>query len=208
MEWGSAIEVAKAIRLELQPACERIEIGGSLRRLRAEVKDIEIIAMPRVDPFNQLDLQLVKMVNEKHLVKPLKGTDGKRPPYGQRYKKLLHPASGLQVDLFSVLPPEQWGIIFALRTGSREFSIWLVTRARRMNMYVEEGQLHGFDRNEQPWRQFTIPCPDEESFLQALGLPWIPPQERERPPAPNLGLGPIVFGSRIEPSMSTAELGE
>ena len=29
MEWASAIEVAKAIRRELQPACERIEIGGS-----------------------------------------------------------------------------------------------------------------------------------------------------------------------------------
>lgn len=203
MEWASAIEVARAIRVELQPACGRIEIGGSLRRLRPEINDIEIIAKPRVDPFNELDLLLIGLIAKKRLAPGPGSSDGKKPPYGPRYKRLAEPLSGMQVDVFSVLPPAEWGIIYAVRTGSAHFSHWLATRAIERGMRIRDGQLYTYDKTMQPWREFTIPCPEEENFFQALGMPWIPPQNREQPPAPNLGLGPFAFG---DPSASSAAL--
>lgn len=213
MDWASAIQVAAMIRLDLQPACERIEIGGSLRRLCAEVSDIEIIAKPRVDPFNELDLLLVGLIAKKRLVPGPGSSDGKKPPYGPRYKRLAEPLSGMQIDVFSVLPPANWGILYAVRTGSAHFSHWLASRAIERGMRIRDGQLYAYDKTSLPWREFTIPCPEEENFFQALGLPWIQPPDRELAPVPNLGIGPIAFAGLSRDSLaistaSTAERGE
>lgn len=44
----------------LADACERIEIAGSLRRGRAEVGDIELVALPvEADALNTLTAQLL-----------------------------------------------------------------------------------------------------------------------------------------------------
>jgi DNA polymerase/3'-5' exonuclease PolX len=209
MEWASAIEVAKAIRLELQPACERIEIGGSLRRLRPDINDVEIIAQPRISPFNELDLRLLSLGAEKRLVPGPRSSDGKKPPYGPRYKRLAEPLSGLQVDVFSVLPPADFGVIYTIRTGSAAFSHWFVTEALRRSYKVDKGQLFRIHRDEQPWRFERIPCPEERDVFQALGIPWPPPHDREPGIYPAItipGLAAGVAGQRSPdyPSASSA----
>ena len=45
---GQAMEAALALRSMLASACERIEVAGSLRRKAPEVKDIELVAVPRI----------------------------------------------------------------------------------------------------------------------------------------------------------------
>ena len=49
-----------------------------------------------------------------------------------RYLKLFLPRSGFRVDLF-LADPETWGVIFAIRTGSSDFSRALVTRYTRVS---------------------------------------------------------------------------
>lgn len=47
MKYEDAILIAERVKAELEPHCERIEIAGSIRRKKPEVKDIEIVAIPK-----------------------------------------------------------------------------------------------------------------------------------------------------------------
>jgi len=47
MNLESAQTLAEALKHHLEPYCERIEIGGSIRRKKPEVKDIELICIPK-----------------------------------------------------------------------------------------------------------------------------------------------------------------
>lgn len=67
MEWSKAIGYARDVKLLLQPCCDRIEIAGSLRRLRSEVHDIEIVTKPKMDPFDQLQMRIADMVSHHRL---------------------------------------------------------------------------------------------------------------------------------------------
>ena len=186
MEWSRAIDLAKDIRILLQPACERVEIAGSVRRMRHEINDIEIVALPKRDPFDRLQLRIIDLISHHWLEHGLKSKDGKKVPFGPRYYRLTLPAEnyslklGLQVDVFAVLPPADWGVIYTIRTGSAEFSHWIVTEALRKGMKVDGGQLFRIHRDEQPWRFEHIPCPEEQDFFKALEIPWAdPPNENQ-----------------------------
>src|SRR3989344_1789872 len=45
--YAEAYAIATAIVEQLRPHCIRIEIAGSLRRKKSEVKDIDIVAIPK-----------------------------------------------------------------------------------------------------------------------------------------------------------------
>lgn len=47
MEHSAALKIAEGLVCEFGPYCERVEIAGSIRRGKAEVGDIEIVAVPR-----------------------------------------------------------------------------------------------------------------------------------------------------------------
>ncbi|GAP07512.1 DNA polymerase IV [Anaerolinea thermolimosa] len=151
----------------LTPYCERIEIAGSIRRRKAEVGDIEIVVKPRpfVDLFGHPNgyhdpILAGVLVNKS----------------GQRYKQYALP-EGLNLDLFIVLPPAQWGVIFALRTGGAEFSRKLVTSKKYggylPSLYIiRDGAVRRQDTGE------VVPTPEESDFFALLGLDFISPQER------------------------------
>lgn len=182
MEWREAIEFARDIRLCFLEDCERVEIAGSLRRLKPDVGDIEIVAVPKREPFDRLSMRIAVMIDRGLLAHGFVSKDGKKAPAGPRYYRLRDPASGLHVDVFAVLPPADWGVIFTIRTGSADFSHWIVTEALRKGMKVKEGHLIYTDKTKQPWEIKRVPCEEEIDFFNALGLEWILPQEREEPP--------------------------
>jgi DNA polymerase/3'-5' exonuclease PolX len=196
LEWCEAIDLAKETRLLLQPVCERVEIAGSVRRLKPEVNDIEIVAVPKRDPFDQLQLRLADMVSHKYLLPGPESKDGKRPPMGPRYYRLTipmtHAPGFMQLDLFAVLPPADFGVIYTIRTGSAAFSHWLVTEALKRGMKVDQGQLWRIHREEQPWRFERLACPEESDFFGQVGLDWVEPKDRELPPvrSPNTSNAP------------------
>jgi len=50
MDHAQALTIAEQCRKALAPYCERIEIAGSIRRGKPQVKDIELVAMPKMVP--------------------------------------------------------------------------------------------------------------------------------------------------------------
>ncbi len=167
-----AMPEANQIVNSLFPHCERIAIAGSLRRNKAEVGDIEIVAIPLPiqDMFGiQVPLETDHALNHVDYSK-----FGKLVSNGNKMKK-VQLECGLQLDLFIVTPPAQWGVIFLIRTGPAEYSQRFVTK-RGMggmlpgHMRVDGGAL---------WENNTLlETPDEEDVYNFIGLPYVEPKDR------------------------------
>jgi len=165
----------------LAPACEQIEVAGSIRRGAETAGDIEIVATPRFRveetpgtlfdgparvEIDELGERITVLLSRGALAPPL------RPASGERYRRLVHVASGLQLDLFAVRPPAQWGVILAIRTGPAAYSQWLVVQARKRHLHVAGGALHrgGLGCGAIPCE--VIETPEEADLYRALGLPF------------------------------------
>jgi DNA polymerase/3'-5' exonuclease PolX len=155
----------------LRPACERIEIAGSIRRKKAEIGDIEIVCIPRYDAIPDLFGNPVEQYPLTDDV--LKAQDWQRVKNGERYKQFVL-EDGTQLDLFLVTR-ETWGLQLLIRTGPADFSHRLVT-ARRHGGYlpggwrVKDGRLHGYHG--------VLDTPEETDVFAALGMDWIAPEAR------------------------------
>lgn len=167
-----AERLAEQIIKALRPLCEKIEVAGSIRRQRPTVGDIEIVAIPRrqrvligegynyKDP-TELDLFLRRKTKLER--------DG-----GKAKRWYTH--HGRQIDLY--LPePENYGAILLIRTGSADFSRWIVTpQAQQGAMPPGMAQIAGYlTSNGQ-----KIDTPTEASYFKAIGLPMIPPAIRDQ----------------------------
>lgn len=190
------LPIAEAIRDEMAPLCERIEIAGSIRRKCAEVSDIEIVAVPKMREGERSDLfmpaESVDCLDE-HLQWLVEGPAGVRPrldingrkALGPRYKRLLWTSAissavgfrdDVAVDLFAVLPPASWGVILALRTGPAEFSRRLVTQRSKGGLLRDAAEV----RDGTLW-VLGVPrdCEDEDAFFaDGCRLDWIAPEDR------------------------------
>ena len=175
---AEALRVARHLVALLSPACAQIEIAGSLRRGRPEVSDVEIVAAPilveapRSDLFapppmvaGPLEAVLSDLAAAGRLI-----AHPTRPASGDRYKRLWVARAELQVDLFLVRPPAEWGPILAIRTGPADYSEAAVTALRARGLRCAEGAI---------WRdRERIPCPDEARFFDLCGMPLLPPERR------------------------------
>lgn len=198
-----AEELADDIVALLRPQCNRIAVAGSIRRRKPLVKDIEIVASPlieltAVDLFGTLhdETDMLHAACDRLLAD---GTVAQRldvngrPRWGKRLKLLSY--QGVSVDLFAVMPPASWGVIYAIRTGSAEFSHRFVTAksiggALPPYMLVRDGCLYrhiqGMDLpvDKEMRRQYPagwlveVPTPTEESFFEAIGMDWVEPEAR------------------------------
>lgn len=165
----------------LRPGCERIDIAGSIRRGKTEVKDIEIVAKPKlaVDLFGNVDIKaphhvevLVDRLVKAGRVEPRLRTDGKtRIGWGSKYRAILLDGS-IPVDLFMVVPPAQWGAALAIRTGPGTYSKELVTKCQARGLKCKGLALHRQDGT-------VVETPEEEDFFRACGVPWVPPEDRK-----------------------------
>lgn len=180
--YAEALALAEELRTILAPHCERIEIAGSLRRRKVEIGDIELVAIPRYEIECNLFGEEVGrhslLDGELRAWPPIGSTLAKN---GDRYKQFSW--GDMTVDLFLVTA-ETWGVQLAIRTGSADFSHWLVTPsynggALPPGYYIIDGRLARFtgpDRLTQ--RAMPLPTPEEADLFAFIGLPWIPPAER------------------------------
>lgn len=177
-------EVAAATLVGLlRPGCERIEVAGSIRRKAADVKDIEVVAVPMfgADMFNSvgddmLNRQIVHLATSRAIRYRNPRKAEPVPEYDMRDRKYyplwLPWKDGLfAVDLFVVRPPAQWGAIFAIRTGPADYSARLVTRAKEHGVRCEQGRLIDEDGD-------TVDTPEERDFIEECGMPFIPSEQR------------------------------
>jgi DNA polymerase/3'-5' exonuclease PolX len=159
MGYTLAKKLADQLVEELSPYCTRIEIAGSLRRKMADVGDIEIVAMPGDFAEGMLGC----ILPEAKFIKN-----------GPRYKQIALPEE-INLDLFLVRPPAQWGVIFLLRTGPADFSRLAVTRRIQGGLLPSDCAVRfgGVQRNG-----ITMVMPEEEDFLNLIGLPGLAPEKR------------------------------
>ncbi len=172
---ATARSVADLLVEVLRPACSRIEIAGSIRRRLSSVKDIEIVAAPHVqrDLFGAATLvdELRPVVDELVAAGRLAWRTNASTTLGRRFYPLLAVKSGIPVDLFAVLPPAQWGAIFAIRTGPHDFSRQLVTSCQHRALRCVDGRL--VRENGE-----TVETPEERDFLRQCGVEWLEPEMR------------------------------
>lgn len=167
----------------LRHDCERIEIAGSIRREKETVKDIELVAIPKVaeqhdlfgEPTGQRVNKLRQWIDGAAMFgaaeRPLQYVSGR-----DRMLKLLY--GGIPVDIFMVLPPAQWGAIFAIRTGPADFNKLLVTSRMKGGFMPPGMQQHdGALWSGDPQRGgVVIETPEESDWFDAIGVPtWDPP---------------------------------
>ena len=170
--------LAEKVCAVLRPFCERVVVAGSVRRGRAEVNDVDIVAMPKpVDLPGALggtahfgESQVWKDLVPKALVK----WGLKLEASGQELLRLSFPLTGFQVDVYRARP-ETWGVILLVRTGSKEHNVKLCTLARSKGLKLSacEGVVSqdGFGQ--------IIASKTEEEIFAALGLAFVEPKDRE-----------------------------
>jgi DNA polymerase/3'-5' exonuclease PolX len=187
MNLQSANLIATDILTKLSPACERCEIAGSVRRKkRDDIKDIEFVCVPKISPVTNLfGERQYDHVALEHVITRL----GYIYTAGPRLKKVR--VNGVNVEIYIVYPPSQWGVIYTLRTGPRDFSQWCVTQRNLggqlpSHLYVMAGAVWlGGARTMQDdgswiWQGGEIiPMPEERDFFSVLELEWIPPEKRK-----------------------------
>ena len=189
--------IAESLLEAWRPACERIEIAGSIRRGKPDPHDIEIVAIPRREVLvakRDMFADSEVATSERNLLDELlagwkaggrlrdRPDKNGRGAWGPRLKRALYQTTISQlnrnvgIDIFSVLPPAQWGVIFAIRTGPADFSKELVTSRLEggfmpVGMQVKDGQL---------WRNgdIIVDTPEEDDLFRELALPCWPPADR------------------------------
>jgi DNA polymerase/3'-5' exonuclease PolX len=155
----------------LRPRCKRIEPAGSLRRHRDQIGDIEIVAEPL-----EFYVDMLGNPTQEHSLDRFNWQSlGALQINGHKQKKIILPGN-IQIDLFIVTPPAQWGVLYILRTGSDKFSHKMVTEKSHggympSHLHVAGGAL--WKKNE------LIPTPEEADIFRAYEMEYIPPEMRE-----------------------------
>lgn len=188
MEHQEAREIAETLTEAMRPFCERIEIAGSLRRGKPQVKDIEIVAIPKwqaieMPPenlfasFYEPEFQLRNLLFEWaatqgdiRWIKPGKPEieSGRINQEGKYWRGYL-PAREVKLDLF-LCKANNWGAIYLIRTGSAEFSQAVVTHAKRIGKPCRDGS---FTRDGEP-----VYTPEERDVFDLLNLEYVEPPAR------------------------------
>jgi DNA polymerase/3'-5' exonuclease PolX len=101
MQLKEAQQIAQKYVELLRPYCKRIEIAGSIRRQRPEVKDIEIVCIPKRAPLNgglfgYTPDELVTHPGFDEIINSLEKVKGEP---GGRYTQRKLP-EGITLDLF------------------------------------------------------------------------------------------------------------
>lgn len=160
MNLQEALPIAERVRAELEPYCWRCEIAGSIRRRCPEVNDIEIVCIPKPYETGLFASGIARVVRNWRKIR------GELPC---RYTRRRLP-EGIELDLFFARQ-DNWGLIFAIRTGSARFTERLACRWVQRGCHSRDGMLH--DAEDVP-----VPIREEEDLFAYLGLAWIPPEER------------------------------
>ena len=157
---GDALPAAQTLLAHLRnsPAVEKAEIGGSLRRGKEIVKDLDLIAAS-----NQPREVMKAFVSAPNVEKIV--------AHGETKSSVLL-AGGIPCDL-RVIPPDAWATALAHFTGSKEHNIALRQRAIDRGLHLSEwGLFKG--KSKTPMK-----LKEEKDLHKALGLSFIPPELRE-----------------------------
>ena len=160
MKLDQATAIAERVKAQLTPHCIRVEIAGSVRRRKPDVGDIEIVAIPKPYDVGLFATGIACIVDRWPKVR------GELPC---KYTQRTLP-DGIALDLFFATS-ENWGLIYAIRTGSAAYSHHVLARGWVRNGYESKNGM--LTRNGAP-----VATPEERDLFRMAGEKWIPPEER------------------------------
>ncbi len=174
---AKAERIAQQIRTELAPWCEQIEIAGSIRRRRPDCGDIDLVCLPKSPGC------LTRILERC-------GRNARKVKHGEQYI-VFELANGFQLDLWLAHPggpdpssadlfeaekediPGNFGVLLLARTGSAMFNVWIAQTAKAAGLHFNPHA--GISRGKR-----IIAATEEPEIFAALGLDFIPPENRER----------------------------
>jgi DNA polymerase/3'-5' exonuclease PolX len=173
----------------LTPVSLHCNIAGSVRRLKPDVKDIEIVCTPLLiesgDLFNSF------LVPDKKIYKFAKTFGNvKKGQEGGRYMQIELP-EGIMLDLFIPQFTDYWRQ-FAIRTGSADYSSKVIAKSWVRNGWVGTSEglrlriecIDSGTNGSHLWSCVashpTLPpvWQSEKEFFEWLGIKWLEPQYR------------------------------
>lgn len=174
----------------LEDYCDEIHIAGSIRREKAEVKDIEIVCRPKLWQAGNTGLfdtpgEPVIIPAFRREVESL-GSVIKGKPDG-RYMQILLPST-MKLDLFMPTATDYFRQ-FAIRTGSADYSAKVIAGGWKSKGWcgTDQGLRRITDCIEKPgggWKCIAngavLPpvWQSEEEFFDWLSIKWIEPKLR------------------------------
>jgi len=145
---------------------ERVEVAGSLRRGRATVGDVDLLAVAESPVAAMAALR-----GHSDVAEVLASGDTKTS---------VRLEGDLQVDL-RVVPAGAFGAAWQYFTGSKAHNVVLRQRAIDRGLRLSEYGLFRGDEGgrDDPERGERVAGADEAGVYRALGLAWVPPELRE-----------------------------
>jgi DNA polymerase (family X) len=153
--WPAAQELMAKIR-EVKDV-KMVEVGGSLRRMKATIGDIDLLAS--AEDSKEVMQVFVNLPNVARVLSR-----------GET-KSSVEFKDGLRAQLW-VYPPQRYGTALQYATGSKEHNVRLRELAQKQNLSLSDQAITKADGSE-------ILCKDEREVYERLGLPWIPAELRE-----------------------------
>jgi DNA polymerase/3'-5' exonuclease PolX len=198
MQYKQARDIGLSICKKLDPFTTFCSIAGSVRREKPEVKDLEIVCLPRVNEVSDLFGEVLSTERSKGFISEVMqlGIIGKGDPKTGRYCQIMLP-DGINLDLF--IPVESdWARQYAIRTGSAEYAhkVLAVAWLRQGWCGTEDGlrlQTESYQKKVGEYPdgrdKFKWVCSNPEPTLPPvfnnemelfswLQIPWIEPSKR------------------------------
>lgn len=144
--------------------CEKIEIVGSIRRKTETSHDIDIVAVIKRVPSDLFGSTMIADPALNEAIKLLEVQSG-----NIEGKMMNFYFEGVHVDLY-LTEPDNFGWIFALRTGSKEFNFRYLEAIKRAGITNLNGNLFRDGRK--------ISVPTEEEFYRVIGMEYVEPKNR------------------------------
>lgn len=174
--------LAARIVVHLGKYCERIAVAGSLRREHAQVGDVEIVYIPRIEeehngwdlfaplvPVNRLDEELERLQAQR-IIRRRRNRAG-HEMYGPKNKLVVHLRTGIPIDFFAT-DELNWFNYLVCRTGGARNNIEIATAAQRKG-WTWNPYGSGFSRQGE-----QVHVNSESEVYEFVGLPWKEPRER------------------------------
>lgn len=154
MELEEAQKLAQEIVEQIHPHCERIEVAGSIRRRKSQIRDTDLVLIPKPFLWSRIIVTLQRNMDAKILKR------------GNSIAQLT--ISGVNVDLY-VASPETWDALLLIRTGSAAHNIKLSMLARKKGLKLTHKGL---------MKDGKVFASTEKEIFEALDLPYVEPEER------------------------------
>lgn len=144
--------------LRALPETDRVELGGSVRRRKETIKDLDFVVVSK-KPEAVMEAFVSAPAVERVV------------NHGPTKSSVLY-ADGVPADL-RVVEKGEFAAALNYFTGSKEHNTHMRGRAKKMGLRLNEYGLFPKGKEE------SLPCPDEAAIYKHLGLAYVEPEMRE-----------------------------